>query len=99
MVPPVVPPVVPPGFPVVPDATKSDDTAPNVNLEATKIGEVDTLSSIGEKYGDLISDPNEQFKPIIEAYTTQLKKVEANEPCPSKHEGHEGPLSKSFGFS
>jgi len=80
---PVVPPVVPPVVsPVVPDATKSDDTAPNVNLEATKIGEVDTLSSIGEKYGDLISDPNEQFKPIIEAYTTQLKKVEANEPVP-----------------
>ena len=77
--PPVKPPVV---SPVVPDATKSDDTAPNVNLEATKIGEVDTLSSIGEKYGDLISDPNEQFKPIIEAYTTQLKKVEANEPVP-----------------
>ena len=67
---------------VVSDATKSDDTAPDVNLEATKIGEVDTLSSIGEKYGSLISDPNEQFKPLIKEYTTQLKKVEANEPVP-----------------
>jgi hypothetical protein len=43
---------------------------------------VATLSEIGEKYGNLISDPNEQFKPIIAEYTKQLEEVEKQEPVP-----------------
>jgi len=58
------------------------DASDDQTLEAVQIDEVPTLSSIGEKFGKLISDPNEQFKPIIAEYTKQVEEVEKQEPVP-----------------
>lgn len=64
--------------PVIPRPTDDSDEPP----EPVQIEEVPTLSSIGEKFGKLISDPNEQFKPIIAEYTKQVEEVEKQEPVP-----------------
>lgn len=58
------------------------DASDDQTLDAVQIDEVPTLSSIGEKFGKLISDPNEQFKPIIAEYTKQVEEVEKQEPVP-----------------